>query len=46
MLLSDLVVDGIGIDWTVHLPLMLHIIFLGNYSLYKYHWHENLQAFG
>lgn len=30
MLLSDIVVDGIaGIDWTLHLPLMLHILFLG-----------------
>ncbi|XP_059216177.1 protein furry isoform X3 [Stomoxys calcitrans] len=30
MLLTDIVVDGIpGIDWTLHLPLMLHILFLG-----------------
>ncbi|XP_017475529.1 PREDICTED: protein furry-like isoform X1 [Rhagoletis zephyria] len=30
MLLTDIVVDGIpGIDWTLHLPLMLHISFLG-----------------
>ncbi|XP_055383655.1 protein furry isoform X2 [Condylostylus longicornis] len=30
MLLTDIVVDGIpGIDWTLHLPLMLHIMFLG-----------------
>lgn len=30
MLLSDIVVDGVaGIDWTLHLPLMLHILFLG-----------------
>ncbi|GAB0086169.1 protein furry [Sergentomyia squamirostris] len=30
MLLTDIVVDGIpGIDWTLHIPLMLHILFLG-----------------
>lgn len=30
MLLTDIVVDGIpAIDWTLHLPLMLHILFLG-----------------
>lgn len=30
MLLTDIVVDGIpGIDWTLHVPLMLHISFLG-----------------
>jgi hypothetical protein len=30
MLLTEIVVDGInGIDWTLHLPLMLHILFLG-----------------
>lgn len=30
MLLSDIVVDGVaGVDWTLHLPLMLHILFLG-----------------
>ncbi|KAJ8924572.1 hypothetical protein NQ315_000721 [Exocentrus adspersus] len=29
MLLCDIVVDGIDIDWTVHVPLMLHILFLG-----------------
>ncbi|XP_055840446.1 protein furry isoform X2 [Episyrphus balteatus] len=30
MLLADIVVDGIpGVDWTLHLPLMLHILFLG-----------------
>lgn len=30
MLLTDIVVDGItGLDWTLHLPLMLHILFLG-----------------
>lgn len=30
MLLTEIVVDGIaGIDWTLHLPLMLHIVFLG-----------------
>ncbi|KAG1696979.1 Protein furry -like [Nymphon striatum] len=27
--LVDLVVDGIDIDWTIHVPLILHIIFLG-----------------
>ncbi|RWS16502.1 protein furry-like protein [Dinothrombium tinctorium] len=29
MLLCDVVVDGIPIDWTPHIPLMLHIIILG-----------------
>ena len=29
MLLTDLVVDCTDIDWTVHLPLILHIVFLG-----------------
>ncbi|XP_057665202.1 protein furry isoform X1 [Diorhabda carinulata] len=29
MLLCDIVVDGIELDWTVHVPLMLHILFLG-----------------
>ena len=29
MLLTDLIVDCEVVDWTAHLPLMLHIIFLG-----------------
>ena len=29
MFVTDLVIDGIAIDWTPHIPLMLHIIFLG-----------------
>lgn len=29
MLLCDVVVDGIQLDWTVQVPLMLHILFLG-----------------
>ena len=34
ILLTDLVVDGLdldchSVDWSVHMPLMLHIIFLG-----------------
>ncbi|KAI5700687.1 hypothetical protein M8J75_002010 [Diaphorina citri] len=29
MLLTDLVVDYIEMDWSIHLPLMLHILFLG-----------------
>lgn len=30
MLLTDIVIDGIPeIDWTVHIPIMLHILFLG-----------------
>lgn len=30
MLLTDIVVDGIpGLDWTLHVPLLLHILFLG-----------------
>ncbi|CAH2001764.1 unnamed protein product [Acanthoscelides obtectus] len=29
MLMCDIVVDGIELDWTVHVPLMLHILFLG-----------------
>ncbi|XP_031346669.1 protein furry isoform X1 [Photinus pyralis] len=29
MLLCDVVVDGLELDWTIHVPLMLHILFLG-----------------
>ena len=29
MLLTDILLDGIQIDWTPHIPLMVHIIFLG-----------------
>lgn len=30
MLLADIVVDGIPeVDWTLHVPIMLHILFLG-----------------
>lgn len=29
MLLNDVVVDGIQLDWAIHVPLMLHIVFLG-----------------
>ncbi|XP_017780111.1 PREDICTED: protein furry isoform X2 [Nicrophorus vespilloides] len=29
MLLCDVVVDGVEFDWTIHVPLMLHILFLG-----------------
>lgn len=30
MLLTDIVIDGIPeIDWTLHIPTMLHILFLG-----------------
>lgn len=29
MLLCDVVVDGLEVDWTIHVPLMLHILFLG-----------------
>ncbi|XP_063413170.1 protein furry-like isoform X1 [Mytilus trossulus] len=29
MFLTDLVLDGLEIDWSAHLPLMLHLIFLG-----------------
>lgn len=30
MLLTDIVIDGIPeIDWTLHIPSMLHILFLG-----------------
>ncbi|KAK6976868.1 protein furry, partial [Biomphalaria glabrata] len=29
MFLCDLVLDGMEVDWSPHLPLMLHIIFLG-----------------
>ncbi|XP_034942121.1 protein furry isoform X2 [Chelonus insularis] len=29
MLLTDIVVDGVQLDWSIHVPLMLHIIFLG-----------------
>lgn len=29
MLLCDVVVDGLELEWTIHVPLMLHIVFLG-----------------
>lgn len=30
MLLTDIVIDGIPeVDWTLHVPIMLHILFLG-----------------
>ncbi|XP_050300806.1 protein furry isoform X2 [Anthonomus grandis grandis] len=29
ILLCDIVVDGIELDWAIHVPLMLHILFLG-----------------
>ncbi|XP_031631503.1 protein furry isoform X3 [Contarinia nasturtii] len=30
MLLTDIIIDGIPeIDWTLHIPIMLHILFLG-----------------
>lgn len=29
MLLCDIVIDGIELDWAIHVPLMLHILFLG-----------------
>ncbi|XP_018335374.1 protein furry-like isoform X2 [Agrilus planipennis] len=29
MLLCDVVIDGLELDWTIHVPLMLHILFLG-----------------
>jgi len=29
MLLTDVVVDLPQVDWSIHLPLMLHILFLG-----------------
>ncbi|XP_045542043.1 protein furry-like [Papilio machaon] len=29
MLLCDVVLDGVEIDWSIHVPLMLHIVFLG-----------------
>lgn len=29
MLLTDVVVDGVELDWSIHVPLMLHILFLG-----------------
>jgi hypothetical protein len=29
MLLTDVVVDGVDVDWSIHVPLMLHILFLG-----------------
>ena len=29
MLMTDLIVDGIDIDWSAHLPHLLHVIFLG-----------------
>lgn len=32
MLICDFVEDSVDIDWTVHLPLILHIVFLGKSS--------------
>lgn len=29
MLLTDVVVDVVDLDWSIHVPLMLHILFLG-----------------
>ncbi|XP_030039716.1 protein furry isoform X2 [Manduca sexta] len=29
MLLCDVVLEGVEIDWSIHVPLMLHIVFLG-----------------
>lgn len=29
MLLTDVVVDVVDVDWSIHVPLMLHIAFLG-----------------
>lgn len=29
MLLCDVVIDGLELDWTIHVPLMLHVAFLG-----------------
>lgn len=29
MLLTDVVVDVADVEWSIHLPLMLHILFLG-----------------
>uniref|UniRef100_A0A1B6DU14 Cell morphogenesis central region domain-containing protein n=1 Tax=Clastoptera arizonana TaxID=38151 RepID=A0A1B6DU14_9HEMI len=29
MLLTDVVVDIADLDWSIHVPLMLHILFLG-----------------
>lgn len=28
MLLCDVVLDGVELDWSIHVPLMLHIVFL------------------
>ena len=50
ILLTDLVVDGLdldchSVDWSVHMPLMLHIIFLGldnNKEMIYRHCHQLL----
>ena len=34
MFISDLVLDGLEIDWSAHLPTMLHVIFLGMFLFY------------
>ncbi|XP_071055767.1 protein furry isoform X2 [Onthophagus taurus] len=40
MLLCDVVVDGVELDWTVHVPLMLHILFLGmDHTRFLVHQH-------
>ena len=33
MLLAELVLDQASVDWEKHLPLMLHVIFLGEFTL-------------
>ena len=33
MLLAELVLDQASVDWAQHLPLMLHVIFLGELSV-------------
>lgn len=37
MFLCDLVLDGLEVDWSPHLPLMLHVIFLGEWNYLSRH---------
>lgn len=40
MLLCDVVLDGLELDWSIHVPLMLHIVFLGmDHSRWIVHQH-------
>ena len=41
MLLAELVLDQASVDWEKHLPLMLHVIFLGEFTL-AFSWFQTV----